>query len=297
MIDGLPLAGVILCVIVISWYRTLCFIILRLLRSRMNAAAHWFQRRRVPAWVDLLNLGISLTALSALWYAHFIEPYRPEVVTVEIESKKLATLSEPLRIVQLSDLHCDPTVRLEGELPRIVAELKPDLIAFTGDAINSRAGLPVFQVEVLNGRAVAVSVKGAEIWLAGSAVDREGELVPAIKTIPEGRFALALHHFPGLFKHAAGAGADLLLAGDTHGGGQIRLPLVGELIRIRRHHPYDTYYTAGLHRQGASQLYVSRGIGMEGGHVPRVRFGCRPEVTLFLLNPPGTKGQSKPQPR
>jgi hypothetical protein len=45
------------------------------------------------------------------------------------------------------------------------------------------------------------------------------------------------------------------------------------------------YYEAGLHGQGAASLQVNRGIGMEGGAVPRVRFNCRPEITLFELRP------------
>ncbi len=52
--------------------------------------------------------------------------------------------ARPLRVVHLSDMHCDPTTRLEERLAAEVAAAHPDLL-FTGDAINSRAGLPVFQ--------------------------------------------------------------------------------------------------------------------------------------------------------
>jgi predicted MPP superfamily phosphohydrolase len=34
-----------------------------------------------------------------------------------------------------------------------------------------------------------------------------------------------------------------------------------------------------------THLYVNRGIGMEGGLAPRVRFWARPEVTLIEIAP------------
>ena len=44
-------------------------------------------------------------------------------------------------------------------------------------------------------------------------------------------------------------------------------------------------YEAGLYRVGETRLYVNRGIGMEGGRVPRVRFCARPEVTVIAIHP------------
>jgi predicted MPP superfamily phosphohydrolase len=43
----------------------------------------------------------------------------------------------------------------------------------------------------------------------------------------------------------------------------------------------------GLYRVKGTWLYVSRGLGMEGGHAPRVRFLARPEVTVLDLVPAG----------
>ncbi len=42
----------------------------------------------------------------------------------------------------------------------------------------------------------------------------------------------------------------------------------------------------GLRRLGL-RLYVCRGLGMEGGPAPRVRFCCRPEVAVLELVPEG----------
>ncbi len=106
-------------------------------------------------------------------------------------------------------------------------------------------------------------------------------IAPAFAKVPEGRFSILVHHYPALVGQASALGADLHLAGDTHGG-QIRLPLLGPLIRIHR---MGIWYPAGLHRVESTWLYVNRGIGMEGGRVPRARFMCRPEIAVIDLAP------------
>ena len=75
-------------------------------------------------------------------YGWLVEPYWLSVTHVRIETPKFKAGSRPVRIVHISDLHCDPKVRLEERLPVAIAAEKPDLIVFTGDAINSPEGLP-----------------------------------------------------------------------------------------------------------------------------------------------------------
>ncbi|MBI3909693.1 MAG: metallophosphoesterase [Armatimonadetes bacterium] len=85
-----------------------------------------------------------------------------------------------------------------------------------------------------------------------------------------------LAHAPDVFPLVVEAGVDLALAGHTHGG-QICLPGIGPLrvpVRMGRR------YVAGLFRMGATQMYVSRGIGVVG--LP-MRFLCRPEVAVLTL--------------
>jgi len=76
-------------------------------------------------------------------YGRWVEPYRLEVTHIPLASPKLSAASRPIRIVQLSDLHCDPQQRLEPRLPAVVAAERPDLIVFTGDAINSPGAIPL----------------------------------------------------------------------------------------------------------------------------------------------------------
>ncbi len=60
------------------------------------------------------------------------------------------------------------------------------------------------------------------------------------------------------------------------------LPLYGALVTLSK---FGKKYESGLHREGQTWLYVTRGIGMEGGPAPRVRFFARPEVTVIELAP------------
>lgn len=85
---------------------------------------------------------------------------------------------------------------------------------------------------------------------------------------------------------ASGAGAvsasALCIAGHTHGG-QVVIPGFGPPITLS---PLPRRYASGLHRLGAMTLFVSRGIGMERGLAPRIRFNCRPELAVLTLRGP-----------
>ena len=110
-------------------------------------------------------------------------------------------------------------------------------------------------------------------------------------SVADSRFGARLEDVEGLhivFGHAPDfalhdvADADVLIAGHTHGG-QVRLPFVGPLITLSR---VPRAWAAGqTELPGGAQLFVSRGIGMERGHAPRLRFLCRPELMIIDLLP------------
>jgi len=105
---------------------------------------------------------------------------------------------------------------------------------------------------------------------------QEEDLEAALRVTPpqSETFRILLAHRPGAFDGAAPRGIPLTLAGHIHGG-QFYLPVIGwspgRLI---------TKYVMGHFTQGASQLYVSRGIGVVG--VP-LRVFVPPEIALFEL--------------
>jgi predicted MPP superfamily phosphohydrolase len=76
--------------------------------------------------------------------------------------------------------------------------------------------------------------------------------------------------------------ADLLLAGHTHGG-QVRLPLLGPPITFSR---VPRSWASGVsHLPTGATLVMSRGIGVERGNAPPLRFLCRPEIVVIDLVP------------
>lgn len=73
---------------------------------------------------------------------------------------------------------------------------------------------------------------------------------------------------------------DLMVAGHIHGG-QVALPLYGALATLSR---FGKQFEQGFYADAQGlPLYVSRGIGMEGGDMPRVRFAARPELAVIEL--------------
>lgn len=246
-------------------------------------------------------------------YGYFIEPYWLAVETIRLTSGKIRSGDRPVRIVQVSDLHCDPETRLEERLPDVIAPMKPDIIVFTGDAINTPAGLPIFRkcltqlakiaptyvvkgnwdawyfkdldrfgntgATELSGTPVKVRVADNDIFLAGLPVGTTRSVRDVMGGVPENAFRVFLFHYPDYIEEMARNKIDLYLAGHTHGG-QVALPLYGALITLSA---TGKRYESGLYDQGPTHLYVNRGIGMEGGRAPRVRFCARPEVTIIEI--------------
>ena len=101
----------------------------------------------------------------------------------------------------------------------------------------------------------------------------------AVLWTPPEAYTLLLYHSPDLIETASSVGVDLYLAGHTHGG-QVRLPFYGAVITFSA---YGKQYEMGWYEVGATTLYVSRGLGMEGWDAPRMRFLCPPEMEVVEL--------------
>lgn len=274
-------------------------------------AGEYFYRRvthkatvdgRSFVWSRRVVLGLAALGILCFLYGSFIEPYWLEVTRVRIESLKIPKGARPIHVVHISDLHSDPKPRLEECLPEVIAREKPDLIVFTGDALNSTGGLPVLKrcltrladvaptfvvkgnwdvarereldlfgntgVRELEREAVKVRVEGTELWLAGVPAGSPHLIDKALEAVPSGAFTVFLYHYPDEILEVARRKVDLYCAGHTHGG-QVALPFYGALMTLSR---FGTQYEAGLYRADETWLYVNRGIGMEGDPAPRVRF-------------------------
>lgn len=145
-------------------------------------------------------------------------------------------------------------------------------------------GLPI---SLLQNETETLDLDGQRIHLLGMdvhqhALDKDRQTLNGlIPEVPEDGFNILLYHTPDLMPEVAdSAKIDLYLAGHTHGG-QIRLPGYGAIVTASR---YGKRYEAGLYQDGRTSLYVSRGLGFEGGFAPRIRFLCPPEITVFTLS-------------
>jgi predicted MPP superfamily phosphohydrolase len=164
-----------------------------------------------------------------------------------------------------------PTYAIAGSPPVDPPDVVPRIFA----------GLPITW---LLDDTVDLSLKGHRLRLAGLRCTREREQDGARlrQILPAGAgetFTVLLYHSPDLMPEAVDAGIDLYLAGHTHGG-QLRLPLFGALITSS---DFWKRYEAGLYQEGATTLYVSRGVGMEGMGAPRARLLAPPELVLLTL--------------
>ena len=129
----------------------------------------------------------------------------------------------------------------------------------------------------------------ASVTIAGRAVDVRGVDDPHIRRdrydAVSGAFdeaadlSLGVVHAPYLrVLDAMNAdGADLILAGHTHGG-QLAVPGYGALVT---NCDLDRRRAKGLHRHDDAWLHVSAGLGTSP-YAP-IRFACPPEATLLTL--------------
>ncbi len=96
-------------------------------------------------------------------------------------------------------------------------------------------------------------------------------------------FHLLLGHDPSC---AGGkTGADLHLAGHTHGG-QVCIPGFGPIITFAHGIP-RSWGCGKTELADGSTLIISNGVGMERGPAPRIRFWCPPQIVVVDLLPSG----------
>lgn len=277
----------------------------------VSAALVWPRSRQSAVAAAIGALGIVAIAVDAF----LIEPAWLDVTHVTLSSSKLKA---PIKIAVIADIQTDEITDFERDaLARVVAE-RPDLILFAGDYLQVRgedawriqrdrlngllrqldfqAPLGAFAVggnvdpeqwpDLFAGTGVTVfettrttNLARDDVCLTGLTVGDSFNLNAHVVSQP--RFHIALGHSPD-FALSDKVRADLLVAGHTHGG-QVRLPVIGPLITLAK---VPSAWAAGVTELTDSrQLVVSRGIGMERGPAPRMRFLCRPELLFVTLEP------------
>jgi predicted MPP superfamily phosphohydrolase len=124
-----------------------------------------------------------------------------------------------------------------------------------------------------NGECVDIYIAGVDDLTEGAP-----DLGRALAAVPKTATTLLLSHNPDILGEPDIGQADLVLSGHTHGG-QIVLPWLGAA------HTHSEHLTrreaSGFLRRGATQVYISRGVG-EG--IP-LRFAAAPQIALLTLLP------------
>jgi hypothetical protein len=133
-------------------------------------------------------------------------------------------------------------------------------------------------IRVLRNETVPLVRQGQTLYLTG--VDdlwsRSCDLDRALAGVCESRPRIVLAHNPQTIERLNGRRCDLMLSGHTHGG-QVHLSGLGRPMLSRR----ARRFAAGLYRYRNACLYVNKGVGFGF----RFRFGVRPEVAAFILEP------------
>ena len=256
-------------------------------------------------------------------YAWLIEPHWEQVIERDLPISGLPPELVGSRLVQLSDVHVGPRVADEHLISAFArAEaLRPEIVVITGDFLTYAHERGDSQYDRLRdvlthlprGRVATIGILGNHDYGRGwretavaarvtGVVERLGVRIlrnesanvsgldivgvddlwahraePAAATQRRtGSASIALCHNPDALDTLDWSGyRGWILAGHTHGG-QCKPPFLPPPILPVR----NRRYAAGeVNLDDGRRLYVNRGLG----HLIRVRFNVRPEITSFTL--------------
>lgn len=281
----------------------------------VGTAVLWRKQHKALAGA-LIVLAAALPCVAG--YAFLIEPHWLEITHYEIASPKIV---RPLRIVVLADIQTDHFGDFERHVLDEALAQKPDVVFFAGDYLQVSQDNAAPQIHDFNEylRKIGFSAPRGVFAVQGNvdpagwqrifaglnitvAQSRQQFAVGDVRltclslgeSYGKGRidrsdpnaFHIVLGHVPN---YALGqVDADLLVAGHTHGG-QVRFPLIGAIVTTST---VPRAWVAGVtDLPHGSKLLVSRGIGMERGRAPRLRFLCRPELAVIDLQPASQSGK------
>jgi len=231
-----------------------------------------------------------------------------------VVAPRLPAAFEGFTILHLTDLHADLNPGAMARVVELVRGLRYDLAVLTGDyrgrtfgpfeptleglaLVRQALKEPVYGVlgnhdsvrmvpameemgiRMLLNEATAIERDGERLHLAG--IDdahyfRVDNIEKAAMGLPHDEFSILLSHTPEIYRQAAHAGFDLLLAGHTHGG-QICLP---GSIPITLDSKLPRRLGAGAWRWHRMAGYTSVGCGSS---IIAARLNCPPEITLHRL--------------
>ena len=252
--------------------------------------------------------------VTGLWHRAHGNALRPEVRHHAVRIRDLPPALDGLRLLHLSDLHCDhdpdfiPALvkRLEGidydlcvitgdfrmrtfgpygqalsDLQPLADVLKKPAFAVLGnhDYLEMVPELEAMGIRVLLNEAVPFERGGAQLWIVGvdDAHDYEtADVERAMRDIPSGEVSVLLAHSPDVYPEAARKGVSLMLCGHTHGG-QLCLP---GGIMVMTNSRCGRRFCRGSWRHEGLVGYTSCGTGSSG---LAARLNCPTEIVVHRL--------------
>jgi predicted MPP superfamily phosphohydrolase len=260
-------------------------------------------------------------------YSTLYEPFKIRVRELKLAFDNLPPAFDGYTLLHLSDLHLTKLGRLERRTMQIISRREVDGCVITGDLTAKPRASDSFRrvcsairhrdpiIAILGNSehkpwldpdtlVQALTFDGLVMLVNSSTTLRRGadsiavvglddpyshlaDLDAAFDGIDPRGFVLCLTHTASVTSQVIARGADLVLAGHTHGG-QVRLPGIGMLYtHMRRNKALNDglYSPADLARitgadPGHGVLFVNRGVGTSRLHV---RFGCPPEIVYITL--------------
>lgn len=251
-------------------------------------------------WILRLAIVADIVLALCLVDGFLLEPRMLTITRISAISPKVAST---LKIVHVTDIHFEMKTSLTEKILVAIKRENPDLIFVTGDihqlgkydksrfgdflsrlcSIAPTYGVTGFDDELAlkqaSGQFRVMNTSWDDITIRGTTVHLQG--LHATKGIPDiGAFHIILMHSPDGVRSAALMGADWCFAGHTHGG-QVRLPFWGAITSASS---IGRQYEYGRYKVGNTEVFVSRGIGLEPPPAPQVRFLCPPEIVVLTLN-------------
>lgn len=272
--------------------------------------------------VNSMNYGILAAAALTTGYGVAEAKQTPRVKRVPVAIDNLPPELNGFRIVQITDIHVNPTFRRDSveEIVAVVNTLEADIVALTGDLVDGSVDQLGYDVAPL----AQIQSASGNFFVTGNHEYYSG-VVEWVEEIRRLGYSVLLNEHQVITR----GGARLLLAGvtDYRGGNFLRshrsdpqkaingAPAADVKILLA-HQPKNIFaaaragydlqisghthggqffpwnlvigfaqpYVYGLHTHENTQIYVSRGTGYWG---PPVRVGSPSEITLIkLVTPP-----------
>lgn len=271
----------------------------------------------------LVAVFVQLIGTVLVVWGFWIEPHKLTVTYQHLTTRKLQPGTK-IRILHLGDLHVERITAREQQLNRLIKEIQPDLILFSGDFINlSYLRDPAAWEAVRSVIKEWIAPLGTFVVTGSPAVDLE-DIIPGLLkdmpvqwlrdekvTIPVADSQIDVIGLTCTHKPFVDGPTLSRIVGDRPKNFSILLyhtpdlaPQAASLgldlqfsghthggqVRLPGYGAlfaaslYGKRFESGLRKVEEMTLYVTRGIGMEGAGAPRVRMLCPPEIIVWDID-------------